>query len=349
MHFEFATARPQRDMARRRLSLSPAVISLVLLCGASGSALASAIASFDPPGSTATYPAAINASGEIAGYYTDASNVSHGFVRASGGTITAFDVPGSSGTVAVSINDSGAVAGYYSDAKGASHGFLRTSVGQITTFNPGLAVDTVAAGINANGATTGYFMDRQGTYFGFVRTAAGKIRAFQYSNGTTKYPTYSFALNASGVTTGVWGAGSQSQGFVRRGNGAFTEIDPSGSSDTQALSVNTAGAVTGYYKSSSGFEHGFIWTASGGYTDIFEDGDTYAQAINDSAVAAGYYYDSNFIPHGYYYTLSSGAVASFDPKGSTGTFPSGINAQGAVTGSYVAKVDMKFHGFLYTP
>lgn len=40
------------------------------------------VTTFDPPGSTFTVPVSINPGGEIAGDYSDANNVSHGFVFA---------------------------------------------------------------------------------------------------------------------------------------------------------------------------------------------------------------------------------------------------------------------------
>ena len=72
----------------------------------------------------------INPDGAITGYYTDAGNVSHGFLRAKHGTITGFDVPGAGtgagqGTFAVSINPEGAITGYYADSSDVFHGFLR--------------------------------------------------------------------------------------------------------------------------------------------------------------------------------------------------------------------------------
>lgn len=39
------------------------------------------ITTFDPPGSTFTFAAAINPKGEVAGAFIDASGVVHGFVR----------------------------------------------------------------------------------------------------------------------------------------------------------------------------------------------------------------------------------------------------------------------------
>jgi hypothetical protein len=110
---------------------------------------------FDPPGSISTNPFSINASGAIAGYYTDQSDVLHGFFRDPQGNITSFDPPGSVGTFPYSINDSAAIAGYYRDASDVSHGFVRDPQGNITSFDPPGSVQTVAYSINASGQSRG--------------------------------------------------------------------------------------------------------------------------------------------------------------------------------------------------
>ena len=72
----------------------------------------------------------INPAGVIAGYYTDANNVSHGYVRAVDGTYTFFDVPAAGtgsgqGTFPMTNNPAGSIVGYYVDNNGAYHGFVR--------------------------------------------------------------------------------------------------------------------------------------------------------------------------------------------------------------------------------
>jgi hypothetical protein len=83
-------------------------------------------ATFDAPGagtgaSQGTFAISIDTAGVIAGYYIDASNAHHGFVRAADGTITTFDVTGAGagafqGTTPLGINTSGTVAGFYIDS-----------------------------------------------------------------------------------------------------------------------------------------------------------------------------------------------------------------------------------------
>jgi hypothetical protein len=64
------------------------------------------------------YVTAVNDAGEIAGYYLDANNACHGFVRAANGAVTTIDAPGAGsvhgfGTFATSINAARAIAGVY--------------------------------------------------------------------------------------------------------------------------------------------------------------------------------------------------------------------------------------------
>lgn len=103
------------------------------------------IITFEVPGAgtgagQGSNPIGINSAGTITGLYTDASNVSHGFLRAADGTITTFDAPAAGtgagqGTFPNSINTAGDTAGYYYDASNVHHGFVRAADGSIATFD----------------------------------------------------------------------------------------------------------------------------------------------------------------------------------------------------------------------
>jgi hypothetical protein len=96
------------------------------------------IIKFDPPdegpfglGCYADCTMGLNDWGAITGYYLDANNVFHGFVRSPEGWFVTFDAPGAdttpndfNGTFPVSINDEGAVTGFYIDGNNLYHGFL---------------------------------------------------------------------------------------------------------------------------------------------------------------------------------------------------------------------------------
>ena len=48
---------------------------------------------------------------------------------------------------------------------------------------------------------------------------------------------------------------------LARAQGTYTQFDVTSSLATQAYSINTAGAITGYYDDASGFRHGFVRVA----------------------------------------------------------------------------------------
>ena len=90
---------------------------------------------FDIPGAgtgagQGTQVEGIDPTGVATGYYTDASGVSHGFLRAVDGKYTFFDAPGAGkgsglGTFPMTNNAQGAVTGFYVDGGGVYHAFVR--------------------------------------------------------------------------------------------------------------------------------------------------------------------------------------------------------------------------------
>jgi hypothetical protein len=71
-------------------------------------------------GTTAT---AINNAGTIAGFYTAANGVDHGFIDL-GGVFTTIDPTGSMSTMLLGLNDNGFAVGTYTDSAGVMHGLL---------------------------------------------------------------------------------------------------------------------------------------------------------------------------------------------------------------------------------
>ena len=171
----------------------------------------------------------INPDGAITGYYLDASNVFHGYMRDANGTITTFDAPGAGtgpfqGTIAQGINPAGVIAGNHIDASNVVHGFVRANDGTITTF------DAPGAGMGAG----------QGT----------EVQA----------------INPSGAITGnSTDSNNANHGFVRASDGTFTTFDPPGSGTgpgqgTIPTWINPAGTIIGLSIDSSGVGHGFLRT-----------------------------------------------------------------------------------------
>jgi hypothetical protein len=124
-----------------------------------------------PPGQgTAGY--GLNPAGDIVGYYVDASNVNHGFLRNRDGSFITFDAPGAGtglgqGTSGLDVNPGGLIAGWYADSSGVYHAFLRATDGRFTTFDaPGAGTGpgqgtymTFGNGLTPSGEVSGNYLD----------------------------------------------------------------------------------------------------------------------------------------------------------------------------------------------
>jgi hypothetical protein len=169
---------------------------------------------FDPVGSIQTSPRAINAKGEIVGYYADANDVGHGFLRDPSGTITSFDPPGSRETTPWSINTKGTIAGVYSGS-GPLTGFIRSHDGAF------MSIDLPANGrpnsdieINAVGIVSGTYQDANAStvFHGFVRSPNGTLTTFDFPGSDS---TFAFDINDFGVITGSYSSGTITSAYLR--------------------------------------------------------------------------------------------------------------------------------------
>jgi len=121
----------------------------------------------------------LNQFGAVAGIFSDANSVNHGFLRSPDGRITVFDAPGAGTDIyqgtgcyadcPVSINDWGAIAGMYIDSNYVVHGYVRSPKGHFAPFDPPDSIYTWASGINNQGIVVGYFVDSNDVFHGFIR------------------------------------------------------------------------------------------------------------------------------------------------------------------------------------
>lgn len=121
----------------------------------------------------------LNQWGAIAGIYSDANTVNHGYVRSPDGKFTTFNAPGAGTGIyqgtgcysdcPVNLNDWGAITGIYIDTNYVYHGYLRNVDGNIVTVDPMGSTFTFPVGINDLGSITGYYIDANGVYHGFLR------------------------------------------------------------------------------------------------------------------------------------------------------------------------------------
>ena len=192
---------------------------------------------FDPTGDASQVksvaPERVNSDDSVAGTYTDANGVFHGFLRDSSGNITILDAPGAGtasgeGTEVVDLNAVGAMVGGINvgvvNGVDTTHSLLRSASGSYSIFDPPEAegVSSYAEGINASGTITGTFRASSLVRHGFVETSGGTFTVFD-APGAAQLP-----LSDTNV-------------------------------GTTALRINANGVVVGYFSDASGVRHGFTY------------------------------------------------------------------------------------------
>jgi inosine/xanthosine triphosphate pyrophosphatase family protein len=317
----------------------------------------------DSSGDSYVSPAAINASGEVVGNYTNGSNANLGFIYdPTNNSYTTLSGPDSSGDTDITptgISASGEVIGNYTNSSTVKVGFIYdpTNNSYTTLSGPDSSGDTAitGVGIDAAGEVVGNYYHGN-TKFGFI-----------YDPTNNSYTTLSgpdssvdrdidvTGVNASGEVIGYYTNSSTVQvGFVYDPtNGSYTTLsgpDSSGDGGIELTGINASGEVVGNYTNGSNANLGFIYDpTNNSYTtlsgpDSGGDMDIIPTGINASGDVAGYYYSNN-VPSGFVYdpTTKSYVVVSGpdslnggpDGSGDNGAAAFGINDSGAIIGEYV--------------
>jgi len=188
-------------------------------------------------------------------------------------------------SVALGINDREQVVGF-SSVNGISHGFLwteATGMVDIGLFEGNL---TAAIAINSRGVIAGDSFDGVGTS-SFLRKANG---TFVPLPQTSAYNVVVEAINDANKVAGL---------RYRSVNEAFT-WDPKhgviplgflpGGDTSEARDINNLDHITGWAGFPGGAVHVFLWTRSGGMTDLGTPEGTlraYAEGINDQDEIVG--------------------------------------------------------------
>ena len=269
--------------------------------------LGGAITTFDPPGSSYTQPTAITPAGAVVGAYCDAPTCSFptankGFLRTPSGTFTTFSPPPGSFIYAAiynpggpppGVNPAGVIAGTYIFTPFTEHGFLRTPDGTFTTFDPPGSIFTEVTAINQAGVIIGDFNNGVASH-AFLRTPDGTITTFDQPPFTGD--TLAFAINPAGVISGAGDGGP----FLRYPNGTFITYEIARAFFVSPISLNPAGAVTGFFADPSGI-HGFLRTPDGTITtlDAPDSTSTEAYEINPAGLIIGSFNDTDGVRHGF--------------------------------------------------
>ncbi len=292
-----------------------------------------------------TFPLGINQFGTVVGYYNDANDVSHCFIRTPDGKITTFDEPDAdtnpaaqAGSQLTGISATGLTLGFYVDSHLIGHGFLRSPSGKFTSFDAAEdSVFTFPNGpINPEGALVGFYQDASPRFHAFVRDPSGELSVLAFPDscdGTIPEGCVGFGdlnINVFGWSVGTFqDANLVHHAFLRSPDGKITAFD--------APSAGNIGPYQGTI-----FSYNFT-----------PDGNEVA-GLNDLGAVAATYLDASYVYHGFLRT-PDGKFTSFDAPGAdltpgdlNGTFPFAINDLGVIVGIYT---DTNYlpHGFIREP
>jgi probable HAF family extracellular repeat protein len=196
----------------------------------------------------------INDLGVAVGFYTDAGDIGHMYVRSREGHITpvpdaASDALSTDGT---GINNLGTIVGTYVDAAGQTHGFVRRS-GTYQTFDHPGALRTRLNGLNDLGQIAGQWTDAQRHVHGFI-LENGHTQPVDVPSAMNTRAT---SINNLGIVTGFYDVGDGVfHGFVYA-DGEYTTIDFPDAISTAAFGINSKSVFVGTYDD---FSRGFVAT-----------------------------------------------------------------------------------------
>jgi len=293
---------------RNLLIGASALVGAALLASTAAQAKGATYVQIAPPsGAVTVLPFGINDSNIVAGGYTDADGVLHGFYGPpDGSNYTTFDMTDGSTPEARGIRNDGSITGL-ALGNGFTFGeeFYRSPTGKIKLLKDpsGNVMDGVAQGGNDRGIYVGDHLDTD-----FVTRLGFEGKSGRYKSD--------FVLNVQGVTStnprqinnkkdvagGYIGSDGIQHGFVLRNGKLITFDAPNSVNVTTAEGINDAGEVSGLYTDADGNRHGFVYDVRKGTYTILDPGDgstaQEAWGINNAGMVV-FDTDSGAIPYIY--------------------------------------------------
>lgn len=301
-----------------------------------------------------TYALGITSNGTVGGYYVDANNVNHGFIRNLVGDLTVFNIPQAGtgpgqGTLIEAMNSNGDATGWYWTADQMMHPYLRTAKGEVTLFDLPDMTWGGGAAITDAGTIVGEYFDQNWLIRGFDRKQTGEIVIYDIPGslpgGWNVGAQGWYSTNQSGTSIGwVWGDNGAT-GWIHSPQGLVNEFRASEEvNGTMPWGINPQGAMTGIVTDENWVNHGFVRDVHGNYV-VFDapgsenGGGTGPEVINAAGTVIGNYWDPTGNNHGFI-RAADGTFTVFDLPGGgkgnyQGTLPGGMNAQGWIVGTIV--------------
>ena len=226
------------------------------------------------------------------------------------------------------------------------------SIEVITTFDyPGTGNLTLPQKINERGDIVGEFIDSAGVTRGFVRFSNGSFSDPIVDPNDTVGFTEGRGINNPRTVVGDYVISDGTvHSFLLSGN-TFTEYDVPGAVQTNLLSINEPGDLTGAFDpDGSGVFQAFI-DRGGTITSYSVPGaaGTLAYEINNNKkLTVGYYIDASGVLHGQYRDANGALHFPIDPPGSVATVLFGVDNKNSVVGRY-ADAAGATHGLFFVP
>jgi probable HAF family extracellular repeat protein len=145
------------------------------------------------------------------------------------------------------------------------------------------------------------------------------------------------------VVGGAYTAGGEQHAFLYDAAGLH-DINPSGSTDSVALAVNSAGQVVGYASDATTGTYAFVYDGSGTHQLSLGGAPAEIQYFTDSGVVAGQAYTSTGAYQAFLY--DGGTTHALALPDTTYSFLSGVNDAGAAVGLALSTT-YEQHAFLY--
>jgi len=219
--------------------------------------------SFDDPlagtfNGQGTIATGIAASGNIVGYYLDASNVNHGFLKI-GNSYQTVNYPGLiNDTFVYGISSTtGKIVGNYADTSNNHHGFVLSG----STYTP--LNDPNASAANNQGTFAQGISNTTGEIVGYYIDVSNKIHGFLYNGGytTLDYPgakhTYVFGIDGNNIVGAYFDSNDGDHAFIYN-NGTWTSLDyPGFFEGTDAFAID-GNSIVGNINPE--FQSGFLLT-----------------------------------------------------------------------------------------
>jgi hypothetical protein len=208
---------------------------------------------------TATIISGMNASGAIAGTSFSSSGVQTAFIVA-GGVLTDLGLGQAGG-----INDAGTVAVYAV----ASGPYLRSATGVVTPLPEPSNARLFINALNGAGTAAGFLFDLGS----FLRRAAlatpAGVTLLDTRPGGGGLPdsgeiSMAYAINSAGVAVGFALVPGSGRRAVLFSGGSFTNLDPTGTADSEAFAINSDGTVVGNGPN----RPAFVYTAATGLVNL---------------------------------------------------------------------------------